>query len=138
MPLYVGPQIQDKLAALAPGLNLTVDYGWLTVIASPLFWMLSAVYDVVKNWGVAIIIVTIIIKLIFFPLVRGLVQVDGEDADDGAEAAEAEGTARRRSSEAAPGHDGVVQDREDQSAGRLPADRDPDPGLHRPVLGTAR
>jgi YidC/Oxa1 family membrane protein insertase len=68
VPLYIGPQIQDKLAALAPGLNLTVDYGWLTVIASPLFWVLSAVHDVVKNWGVAIIIVTIIIKLIFFPL----------------------------------------------------------------------
>lgn len=68
VPLYVGPQEQDKLAALAPGLDLTVDYGWLTVIASPLFWMLSAVYGVVKNWGVAIIIVTIIIKLIFFPL----------------------------------------------------------------------
>jgi YidC/Oxa1 family membrane protein insertase len=68
VPLYVGPQIQDKLAELAPGLNLTVDYGWLTVIASPLFWVLSAVYDVVKNWGVAIIVVTIIIKLIFFPL----------------------------------------------------------------------
>jgi len=68
VPLYVGPQIQDKLAALAPGLNLTVDYGWLTVIASPLFWMLSAVHDLVKNWGVAIIIVTIIIKLFFFPL----------------------------------------------------------------------
>jgi len=68
VPLYIGPQEQDKLAALAPGLNLTVDYGWLTVIASPLFWVLSAVHDVVKNWGVAIIIVTIIIKLIFFPL----------------------------------------------------------------------
>ena len=68
VPLYVGPQEQEKLAALAPGLDLTVDYGWLTVIAAPLFWVLSAVHDIVKNWGVAIIIVTIIIKLIFFPL----------------------------------------------------------------------
>jgi YidC/Oxa1 family membrane protein insertase len=68
VPLYVGPQEQEKLAALAPGLDLTVDYGWLTVIAAPLFWVLSAVHGVVKNWGVAIIIVTIIIKLIFFPL----------------------------------------------------------------------
>jgi len=68
VPLYVGPEEQDKLAALAPGLNLTVDYGWLTIIATPLFWVLSTVHDYVKNWGVAIIIVTIIIKLIFFPL----------------------------------------------------------------------
>ena len=68
VPFYVGPQEQEKLAVLAPGLDLTVDYGWLTVIAAPLFWVLSAVHGVVKNWGVAIIIVTIIIKLIFFPL----------------------------------------------------------------------
>jgi YidC/Oxa1 family membrane protein insertase len=68
MRLYAGPQEQEKLATLAPGLQLTVDYGWLTVIAAPLFWVLSAIQKWVNNWGVAIIILTIIIKLIFYPL----------------------------------------------------------------------
>jgi YidC/Oxa1 family membrane protein insertase len=66
--LYAGPQEQDKLAQLAPGLNLTVDYGWLTVIASPLFWVLSAIQKWTGNWGVSIILLTVIIKLLFFPL----------------------------------------------------------------------
>ena len=68
VPLYAGPQEQDKLAKLAPGLDLSVDYGWLTVIAVPLFWVLSWLYHWVGNWGLAIIIVTVIIKLIFYPL----------------------------------------------------------------------
>jgi len=68
MRLYAGPQEQEKLATLAPRLELTVDYGWLTVIAAPLFWVLSAIQKWVNNWGVAIIILTIIIKLIFYPL----------------------------------------------------------------------
>jgi YidC/Oxa1 family membrane protein insertase len=66
--LYAGPQDQDKLAAIAPGLDLTVDYGWLTVIAAPLFWVLKTLYGWVGNWGVAIILLTILIKLLFYPL----------------------------------------------------------------------
>jgi YidC/Oxa1 family membrane protein insertase len=68
MPLYAGPQEQEKLAALAPGLDLSVDYGWLTVIAAPLFWVLQWIHGWAGNWGVAIIILTILIKLIFYPL----------------------------------------------------------------------
>lgn len=68
MPLYVGPQEQDKLAELSPGLELTVDYGWLTVIAAPLFWLLSFYHEWVGNWGVAIILLTMTVKLLFFPL----------------------------------------------------------------------
>ncbi len=68
MPLYAGPQEQEKLAALAKGLDLAVDYGWLTVIAAPLFWVLQWIHGWVGNWGVAIIILTILIKLIFYPL----------------------------------------------------------------------
>jgi YidC/Oxa1 family membrane protein insertase len=66
--LYAGPQDQDKLAAIAPGLDLTVDYGWLTVIAAPLFWVLKTLYAWVGNWGVAIILLTVLIKLLFYPL----------------------------------------------------------------------
>ncbi|SDH03616.1 membrane protein insertase YidC [Nitrosomonas sp. Nm132] len=68
MPLYEGPQEQDKLAALAPGLELTVDYGWLTVIAVPLFWLLSFYHEWVGNWGIAIILLTMTVKILFFPL----------------------------------------------------------------------
>ncbi|HZV62975.1 MAG TPA: membrane protein insertase YidC [Methylophilaceae bacterium] len=66
--LYAGPQTQESLKATAPGLEYTVDYGWLTIIAAPLFWVLSAIEKLVGNWGVAIIIVTILIKLAFYPL----------------------------------------------------------------------
>ncbi len=66
--LYAGPQEQDKLDKLAPGLDLTIDYGWLTVIAKPLFWVLQWLYQWVGNWGVAIIILTVIIKALFYPL----------------------------------------------------------------------
>lgn len=68
MPLYAGPQEQQKLDKLAPGLDLSVDYGWLTIIAVPLFWFLSWIHGFVGNWGVAIILATIVIKLIFYPL----------------------------------------------------------------------
>ena len=66
--LYAGPQEQDALRKLAPGLELTVDYGWLRVLAVPLFWVLSRIYDFVHNWGVAIILLTVLIKLAFYPL----------------------------------------------------------------------
>ncbi len=68
MPFYAGPQDQDKLAELAPGLDLTVDYGWLTVLAKPLFWLLSFYHSYVGNWGLAIILLTVTVKLLFFPL----------------------------------------------------------------------
>ena len=68
VPLYAGPEEQEKLAKIAPGLELTIDYGWLTVIAVPLFWVLAWLKQWVGNWGVAIILLTVIIKLLFYPL----------------------------------------------------------------------
>jgi len=67
VPLYAGPA-QASLDKIAPGLGLTVDYGWLTIISSPLFWLLSFLQGWVHNWGVAIILLTVLIKLAFFPL----------------------------------------------------------------------
>lgn len=66
--LYVGPKLTDTLAAIAPGLELTVDYGWLTILAQPIHWMLSKIHDVVGNWGWSIIILTILIKAAFYKL----------------------------------------------------------------------
>lgn len=65
---YAGPQEQAHLEQVAPGLEYTVDYGWLTVIASPLFWVLAQIQKLVGNWGVAIILLTVLIKLAFYPL----------------------------------------------------------------------
>ncbi len=66
--LYAGPKIQERLEALAPNLRLTVDYGFLTVIAQPLFWLLKTIHGVVGNWGWSIIFLTIMIKAVFFKL----------------------------------------------------------------------
>ena len=68
VPLYVGPQEQRRLQAAAPGLDLVVDYGWLAIIAWPLFWLLEKFHALSGNWGVAIILLTVLIKIVFFPL----------------------------------------------------------------------
>jgi YidC/Oxa1 family membrane protein insertase len=66
--LYAGPQEKRRLEQAAPGLDLVVDYGWLTIIAWPLFWLLEKLHALTGNWGVAIILLTVLIKLVFFPL----------------------------------------------------------------------
>src|SRR5690606_29748348 len=66
--LFVGPKLQEQLEATAPRLRLTVDYGWLTVISQPLFWVLSKIYGLVGNWGWAIILMTVLIKAVFYKL----------------------------------------------------------------------
>jgi len=68
VPLYAGPQEQNRLLAVAPGFDLVVDYGWLTIIAWPLFWLLEKFHVLSGNWGVAIILLTVLIKIVFFPL----------------------------------------------------------------------
>jgi YidC/Oxa1 family membrane protein insertase len=66
--LYAGPQEQRRLQGAAPGLDLVVDYGWLAIIAWPLFWLLEKFHALSGNWGVAIILLTVLIKIVFFPL----------------------------------------------------------------------
>ena len=66
--LYVGPKLPDVLEQIAPNLQLTVDYGALTIIAVPLFWLLKVIHAIVGNWGWAIIFLTILIKLAFYKL----------------------------------------------------------------------
>jgi YidC/Oxa1 family membrane protein insertase len=66
--LFVGPKLQDQLEETADGLKLTVDYGALTLLAQPLFWLLDKIYGVVGNWGWSIVLVTLLIKLLFYKL----------------------------------------------------------------------
>ncbi len=66
--LYAGPAIVDQLEKTAPQLKLTIDYGWFWFISAIIFWMMQKIYDVIGNWGWSIVIVTIIIKLLFYKL----------------------------------------------------------------------
>ena len=66
--LYAGPKLQNELSEVAEGLELSVDYGWLTILAQPIFWLLDKLHSLVNNWGVAIILLTILIKLAFYKL----------------------------------------------------------------------
>lgn len=65
---YVGPKLQYKMKEVAPNLELTVDYGWLTILAEPIFWVMKWIQSVVGNWGWTIILLTISIKLMFYKL----------------------------------------------------------------------
>jgi YidC/Oxa1 family membrane protein insertase len=68
VPMYAGAQEHSRLKEAAPSLDLVVDYGFLTVIAAPLFWVLQLFHRWTANWGIAIVLLTVVIKLIFFPL----------------------------------------------------------------------
>ncbi len=65
---FIGPKVQDLLEAAAPNLRLTVDFGWLTILAQPLFWLLKTIHGFIGNWGWSIILVTLCIKAVFYKL----------------------------------------------------------------------
>ncbi len=66
--LFVGPKVQSRLEKIAPNLRLSVDYGVLDILAKPVFWLLDHIHTLVGNWGLAIILVTLVIKLLFYKL----------------------------------------------------------------------
>jgi len=66
--LYIGPKLQQQLAKTSPQLARTTDYNHLYFLAQPLYWLLDKVFGVTGNWGVAIIFVTFLLKLLFYPL----------------------------------------------------------------------
>ncbi len=66
--LFIGPKLQSEMAAAAPGLELTVDYGWLTAVAQPIYWLMDKIHGLVGNWGWAIICLTALIKALFYKL----------------------------------------------------------------------
>ena len=68
--LWVGPEIQNKMAEIAPHLDLTVDYGWLWFISQPLFKLLKFIHSFVGNWGFSIIVITFIVRGIMYPLTK--------------------------------------------------------------------
>ncbi|RDB44641.1 membrane protein insertase YidC [Halomonas sp. DQ26W] len=66
--LYMGPKVQSYLEQVAPNLRLTVDFGWLWFIANPLFWLLDQIHGLIGNWGWSIVFLTIVVKLVMWPL----------------------------------------------------------------------
>jgi len=66
--LFVGPKLQHQLEQASPRLYLVTDYNWLSVVAQPLFWLLDKVHNVVGNWGWTIMVTTLLLKLLFYPL----------------------------------------------------------------------
>ncbi|MEO6324142.1 MAG: membrane protein insertase YidC, partial [Thermoanaerobaculia bacterium] len=66
--LFLGPKDLDVLGKLRPGMDKIIDLGWFAVLVKPLLWTLKAIHGVVRNWGVAIILITILIKLVLYPL----------------------------------------------------------------------
>ena len=70
VPLFVGPEAYNVLTKAAPHLELTKDYGWVYIFATPLFWLLVKLFEFVHNWGYAIILLTLTVKLVLYPLTR--------------------------------------------------------------------
>jgi hypothetical protein len=135
MRLYAGPQELEKIKALAPGLDLVVDYGWLTVLAYPLFVVLNWLNNLVHNWGVAIILLTVLIKLVFYPLSAASYKSMAKMrklAPRLQHMKERYGDDRQKLHE---GHDEDLPGGEDQSPRRLPAHPGADSRVHRPLLG---
>jgi YidC/Oxa1 family membrane protein insertase len=64
--LYVGPQEEKVLEAIYPGLELVKDYGWLTILAKPLYWLIDKLHDFIGNWGWSIVALVVLLKLAFF------------------------------------------------------------------------
>jgi YidC/Oxa1 family membrane protein insertase len=127
--LYAGPTDQDVMKTIAPGLDLTVDYGWLTILAQPMFWLLKFLHGMTNNWGWAIVLLTVVIKAAFFPLSAASYKSMALNGNTRA--------LRQRPHEDEPSNDGAVQDRKDQPARWLFADRDPNSGVYRALLGVA-
>jgi YidC/Oxa1 family membrane protein insertase len=64
--LFVGPQLEKTLESLAPGLELVKDYGWLTILAKPLYWLLDKLHSVIQNWGWSIVALVVLLKIAFY------------------------------------------------------------------------
>jgi YidC/Oxa1 family membrane protein insertase len=64
--LFIGPQLEQALAATAPGLDLVKDYGWVTILARPLYWLLAEIHKFLGNWGWSIVALVLLIKVVFF------------------------------------------------------------------------
>ena len=115
-----------------------IDWGWFYFITKPLFVVMDWIYHKVGNFGIAILIVTVLVKILFFPLANKSYASMAKMKAVQPEMMAIRERYRRRQDEAAAGDDGALQEGEDQSDCRLPADRDPDSGVLLALQGAVR
>ncbi len=136
--LFVGPKLQEQLKEVGPRLELTADYGKLTILSQPLFWLLEKVYSFVGNWGWSIIIVTFLLKLLFYKLTETSGRSMAKMRTIAPRIKSMQERYKDDREQLGQADDGALQAREDQPGRRLPADPDADPGVPRVLLGAAR
>ena len=135
--LFAGPQEENKLAALAPGLELVKDYGWFTILAKPLFWLLDAAASVLGNWGWSIVALVVLLKIAFYWLNASAYRSMAKMKAINPKVIELRERLQGQAAADAAGDDAHLPRGEGQPARRLPADRGADAVLHRAVLGAA-
>ena len=118
--------------------DLLIDWGWFYFITKPLFMVIDWLYHLVGNFGLAILIVTVLIKACLLPARQQVLRLDGEDEGGAAADDRAARALSRRQGQAAAGIDGALQEGEDQSDRRLPAGGDPDSGVLLALQGAVR
>jgi hypothetical protein len=135
--LFSGPQIEPMLEKLSPGLELVKDYGWLTILAKPLYWLLSELHKFIGNWGWSIVALVVLLKIAFYWLnakaYSSMAKMKAINPKHSGNARAPEGQAAAD----AAGDDAHLPRGEGQPHGRLPAHHHPDPCLHGSVLGAA-
>jgi hypothetical protein len=135
--LFSGPQIEPMLEKLSPGLELVKDYGWLTILAKPLYWLLSELHKFIGNWGWSIVALVVLLKIAFYWLnakaYSSMAKMKAINPKHSGNARAPEGQAPAD----AAGDDAHLPRGEGQPHGRLPAHHHSDPCLHGSVLGAA-
>ena len=117
--LFVGPKLVNRLEEISPGLDLTVDYGVLTFLSKPLYWLLAWYQSYVGNWGLAIILLTLTIKAAFYKLSETSYRSMAKMRKVSPRLKTLKGTVRQRPAKNEPGNDEALQGRKDQSDGGL-------------------
>ncbi len=135
--LFVGPMLHAQLEKIDPSLKYVVGYGYLTILAGPLFWLLSEVYAITGNWGVAIILVTFLLKLLLYPLSEASGRSMAKMKALGPRIKNIQETYKDDKEKLGRAMMEHLQAREGQPGLRLPAHGRADPGVPRLLLGAA-
>jgi hypothetical protein len=133
--MFAGPKIQPVMEAFAPGLELTVDYSWLTIIAKMIYWLLEPDLQLCRQLGSGDFGRDLHHQGAVLQAVESQLPVDGKNAQNSAAPERIARTLRRRPPEVQYRNDGHVQTREGQPAGRLFADPGADSGVHFACIG---
>ena len=129
--LYAGPQEEKKLEDLYPGLELVKDYGWLTILAKPLFWLLDQLFIILNNWGWSIVALVVLLKAAFYQRLPKHGQDESHQSQHHGDAR----TSQRQSAADADGNDEDLPRGKGQPHGRLCSHRIANPSVHCLVLG---